>query len=60
MVQGGVGSQREGGKGERKPHEFKRHWGFKNENQNAKNGSRSKKFFNKSVTKQKHKSLCTY
>lgn len=31
---------------ERKPHKFKRQWGFKNENQkqNAKNGSRSKVF----------------
>lgn len=60
--------QSEEGRGGRKrrkggtPHEFKRHWGFKNKNQkqNAKNGSGSKRFFKKSVTKQKHKSLCTY
>lgn len=55
-MQSGVGNWRPRGR-EEKNHEFKRHWGFKNENQkqNAKNRSRSKKFLDKSVTKQKHK-----
>ena len=67
MVQAEVGravqrDQTQGQRKQRKPQKFKRQWGFKNENQkqNAKNESRSEKVFNKSVTKQTHRSLCTY
>lgn len=62
IVWGGLGrADEDRDEGKRKPRNFKGSGTSKMKiRNNAKNGNRSKKLFNKSVTKQKHKSLCTY